>query len=188
VNVLVGCICFLSSPLRAEPRISKCDQSLGLAQMQPTPPKGRLQDAGAAQTLHILALGNKAIPMLIDCLTDETRTKEPIEDYWPVTTVGDIAFFYLCDLFTDSTWEHSTIDGVVNWERLKAEYPNSPASTAWYEFVKKHGRGFVQDNWSKKWKQEQSAIFWDAKELCFKIGYPMTQKIAPTRFQVSKPW
>jgi hypothetical protein len=58
--------------------------------MQPTPPKGRLQDAGAAQTLHILALGNKAIPMLIDCLTDETRTKEPIEDYWPVTTVGDI--------------------------------------------------------------------------------------------------
>jgi hypothetical protein len=108
---------------------------LGLADMQHTAAKGRLQEAGAPQTRHILELGKKAIPLLIGCLRDDTRTKEPIEDFWPVTTVGDIAFFYLCDLFTDSTWEHSTIDGVVTWKTLEAEYPRSPSWTAWYEFV-----------------------------------------------------
>ena len=143
--------------------------------MQHTTPKGRLQEYAAPQTVHILELGKKAIPMLIACLTDETETKKPIEDFWPVTTVGDVAFFYLCNLFTDSTGSRSTIDGVVNWKTVMAENPHSPSWTAWYDFVEKHGRRYVQDSWSKKWKAEQSAIFWDAKEQCFKIGRPATQ-------------
>src|SRR5579863_4330575 len=138
--------------------------------MKHTQPKGRLQDAGAPQTIHLVELGKKAIPMLIACLTDETKTREPIEDFWPVTTVGDIAFFYLCDLFTDSTWAHTTIDGVVNWKTVEAEYPNAPSSTAWYEFVRKHGRRYVQNSWSKKWDEVGSSISWDSKEQCFKIG------------------
>jgi hypothetical protein len=143
--------------------------------MKHTMPKGRLQDAGASQTAHIIELGTKAVPMLIACLTDQTRSKEPIEDFWPVTTAGDIAFFYLCDLFTDSTWDHSTIDGVVNWMTVDAEYPDSPAWMAWHEFVKKHGRRYVQNSWYKKWKEEQSNLFWDAKEQCFKVRHPVTQ-------------
>lgn len=166
---LAGLI-FVASQLQAQPRIAKCDPSLGLAQMQHTPPQGRLQENGSPQTLHILALGKSAIPMLIECLTDENRTKEPIEDYWPVTTVGDIAFFYLDDLFTDSTWEHYTVSGVVNWKIVQADYPNAPASEAWYRFLKKHGRRYVQNNWSNKWKEDQSSIFWDAKEQCFRIS------------------
>jgi hypothetical protein len=175
VGIFVGCAFFFGSALCAQPRIPKCDQSLGLAKMQPEPEKGRMQDMVAPQTVHILELRNKAIPMLIACLTDETMTKEPIEHYWPGTSVGDIAFFYLSDLFTDSTGDRPTIDGVVNWKTLEAEYPGSSAATAWYEFVRKHGRKYVQDNWSKRWKEEQSAIFWDAKERCFKIGHPAKQ-------------
>jgi hypothetical protein len=111
-------------PLHGQSRTAKCDSSLRLASMAPTMQyKGRLQDAGAPQTIHILELKKKAIPLLIGCLTDETRTKEPIANFWPVTTVGDIAFFYLCDLFTDSTWEHPTIDGVVNWKTLETGPP-----------------------------------------------------------------
>ena len=159
-----------ATTISAESKKEKCDPSLELAQMQHTPPKGRLQDAGAAQTRIILALGNKAIPMLIACLTDETKTKDPIEDYWPVTTVGDVAFFYLCDLFTDSTG-HPTISGVVDWKKLETESPNSPSWNALYEFVKRHGRRYIQDDWSKKWNEEQSALFWDARERCFKIGH-----------------
>lgn len=120
--------------------------------------------------MHILKLGKNAIPMLIACLTDETRTKDPVEDFWPVTTVGDIAFFYLCDLFTDSTWEHSTIDGVVTWKTLSSEYPDSPAWDALHGYVKKHGRRYIQSEWSKKWQAEKSKMFWDAKERCYKIG------------------
>jgi hypothetical protein len=120
IIMLFGYVSFFAPPLRAQSGTTKCDPSLRLAQMKHTMPKGRLQDAGASQTAHIIELGTKAVPMLIACLTDETRTKEPIEDFWPVTRVGDIAFFYLCDLFTDSTWDHSTIDGVVNWMTVDA--------------------------------------------------------------------
>ena len=98
VILIAGCVLLFVLPLRAQSRGAKCEPSLDLANMQHTPPKGRLQEAGAPQTKHILELGKKAIPLLIACLTDQTRTKEPIEDFWPVTTVGDIAFFYLCDL------------------------------------------------------------------------------------------
>ncbi|HEY4838550.1 MAG TPA: hypothetical protein VIH72_08090 [Candidatus Acidoferrales bacterium] len=170
IVLMAGCTLLIVLPVRAQSRTATCDASLGLAKMQHTPPKGRLQDAGAQQTKHIIELGKKAIPMLIACLADQTRTKEPIEDFWPVTTVGDIAFFYLCDLFTDSSWQHSTIDGVVDWKNVSAEDPNSPSWTAWYNFVKRHGRRYVQNAWYKRWKEEESAIFWDGKEQCFKIA------------------
>ncbi len=173
--ILTAAAMLFASPLRGQSRATKCDPSLRIAQMQHTPPKGRLQDAGAPQTVHIIQLGPAAIPKLIACLTDTTETKEPIEDFWAVTTVGDIAFFYLCDLFTDSTWEHSTIDGVVNWDRLNAENPSSSASKAWYEFLKRHGRKYVQESWYKKWRGVQSAIFWDAKEQCFRVSSAVTQ-------------
>jgi hypothetical protein len=178
VILIAGCALLFALPLRAQSRGAKCERSLDLANMQHTSPKGRLQEVGAPQTRHILELGKKAIPLLIACLTDQTRTKEPIEDFWPITTVGDIAFFYLCDLFTDSMREHSTIDGVVTWKTLKAEYPGSPSWTAWYEFVKKHSRRYVQNVWSQKWKKEEAAIFWDDKEQCFKIGRQATQENA----------
>ena len=168
-------IFFFAFPSHAQSKVTKCDPSLGLAEMQHTTPQGRLQEYAAPQTVHILELGKKAIPMLIECLTDETETKKPVEDFWPVTTVGDVAFFYLCNLFTDSTWSHSTIYGVVNWEVVMAENPHSPSWTTWYEFVKKHGRRYVQESWSKKWRAEQSAIFWDAKELCFKTSGSASQ-------------
>jgi hypothetical protein len=138
--------------------------------MQHQPPKGRLQENPTPQTVRILALGKSAIPMLIACLTDETKTKQSIEDYWPVTTVGDIAFFYLDDLFTDSTWEHYTVRGVVNWKVVQAPYPNLSASDAWYLFLKKHGRLYVQRSWWRKWKEDQSAIVWDPAEKCFKVS------------------
>lgn len=169
VGTLAGCLIFIVPSLRAQTPKSDCDPSLGLAQMQDAPPKGRLQEYESPQTTQILALRKRAIPKLIACLTDETKTKEPVEDFWPVTRVGDIAFFYLCDLFTDSTWEHSTISGVVNWKTLQADYPNTAASQAWYSFLKKHGRMYVQRSWSRKWQQDQSAILWDAKEQCFRI-------------------
>ncbi len=130
--------------------------------------KGRLQEAGAPQTRHIIALGKKAIPLLIACLPDETATKESVMDFWPTT----IAFFYLCDLFLDSTWQHSTIDGVVTFQTVAAESPGSPAWNAWYTFVEKHGRRYVQESWTKKWKEDGSAIAWDEKEQCFKIARP----------------
>ena len=67
--------------------------------------KGRLQDKGYCDSTlmdQIIAQGNASIPVLISQLTDTRRTQEPIYDYWSYTTAGDIAYFILTDLFTDS--------------------------------------------------------------------------------------
>jgi hypothetical protein len=99
----------------------------------------------------------------------ETPTKKPIEDYWAVTTVGDIAFAFVCDVFTDSSWQHSTIDGVVNWNTLEAAYPNQAAFSSWYSYLKEHGRKHVQNVWHERWKQIERDVVWDQKERCFKV-------------------
>jgi hypothetical protein len=170
ILLIAGYWLLIGLPADGQSIASKCDPSLGLAKMEHQPPKGRLQDAGSLQAQNIVRLNKKAIPLLIGCLTDETKTKEPVEDYWGLTTVGDAAFLFLCDLFTDSSWQHSTIDGVVNWTTLEAEYPHAPSAYAWYSYVRKHGRKYVQNVWYKRWKEEEQAIFWDEKEQCFKIG------------------
>jgi len=51
---------------------------------------------------QIVAKGKDAIPILISQLTDTQESKEPIYDYWSQMTAGDIAYFILNDLFTDS--------------------------------------------------------------------------------------
>lgn len=163
-------------PAKGQPTNSRCDPSLRLSKMEHMPPKGRLQEFNSPQAKRILELRKSAISLLIACLTDETQTKESIEDYWPVTTVGDIAFFFLCALFTDSSWKHSTITGVINWETLQREYSHEPSSNAWYRCLEKHGRKHVQDVWYKRWKEEEHAISWDAKEQCFRIDPKAPEK------------
>src|SRR5690242_1915038 len=67
--------------------------------------KGRLQDKGYCNSKlmdQIIAQGKDSIPVLISQLTNTRRTQEPIYDYWSYTTAGDIAYFILTDLFTDS--------------------------------------------------------------------------------------
>ena len=156
--------------MNAQSTTSICDPSLGLSEMKHIPPKGRFQDTGSLQAKRIIELNKKAIPLLIDCLTDESHTEEPVKDGWPVTTVGDIAFFFLCDLFTDSSRQHSTIDGVVNWQTLEAEFPTETAYKSWGSYLKKHGgRHHVQSVWSKRWEQIKRDAVWDQKEQCFKV-------------------
>jgi hypothetical protein len=176
IALIAGYGILFGLPAHGQLTASRCDPSLGLTKMEHQPPKGRLQDAGSPQAMNIIKLNKKAIPLLIGCLTDETKTKDSVEDYWGVTTVGDIAFLFLCDLFTDSSWQHSTIDGVVNWETVEAEYPHTDSAYAWYSYVKKHGRKQVQNVWYKRWKEEEQAIFWDEKEQCLKVHPRATRK------------
>ena len=87
----------------------------------------------------IVADGMPAIPILISQLTDPRKTKKPIYDYWGQTTAGNIAYFILNDLFTDS---NRTIFNLPNLEALKNDC-NGPAETCWRRFLKKHGRKFA---------------------------------------------
>ena len=147
-----------------------CDV-LGLSKMKPSmAAKGRMQDVpdtNAAQS--VLARGKQAIPELITCLTDTRKTKRPVFQYWAETTVGDIAFVFLTDLFTDSSWERMTVNGVPSWQSIQAESPDFAAEQAWRNYIQKHDRQEIQKLWKKLWKEQQSRIYWDKAERCFKV-------------------
>jgi hypothetical protein len=132
--------------------------------------KGRLQDRDycASHTIdRIIADGKDAIPVLISNLTGTRRTKEPIYDYWALTTSGDVAYFILNDLFTDSDWKTFNMPGL---EALADKECHSYAEDCWRTFLKKRGRKFVQDQWHAVWEKNKDRVYWDEKARCFRVA------------------
>jgi hypothetical protein len=133
--------------------------------------KGRLQDKEYCESKmmnQIIAQGKDAIPILISQLTGTRKSKEPIEDYWYMTTEGDIAYFILGDLFTDSDWHTFTMPGLEALNHDCGE--DVAAEPCWREFLKKHGRKFVQDQWLAAWNANKDRVYWDEKERCFRVS------------------
>lgn len=134
--------------------------------------KGRLQDKGYCQSKlmdQIIAHGKTAVPVLISQLTDPRDTKQPIYDFWSETTAGDVAYFILNDLFTDSDWTTFNMPGL---EALK-DPCDGPAETCWRKFLKKHGRKFVQDQWLAAWNANKGRVYWSEQARCFRLS-PIT--------------
>jgi hypothetical protein len=140
--------------------------------------KGRLQDRGycASHLMdRIVADGKDAIPILISQLRDARSTKEPIYDYWSLTTAGDVAYFILNDLFTDSNWTSFNMPGLESLQDKCDSY----AEDCWQRFLKKHGRKFVQDQWLAAWKKNKDRIYWDDKARCFRLSSQTKAKLLP---------
>ena len=136
--------------------------------------KGRLQDVGYCNShlmAQIIADGKDAIPILIWQLRDTRSTKEPIYDYWSLTTAGDIAYFMLNDLFTDSDWKTFNMPGL---EALQNKDCHGTAEDCWRIFLKTHGRKFVQDQWLAAWNKNKDRINWDEKNRCFRLSRQVT--------------
>ncbi len=115
---------------------------------------------------RIVADGKDAIPILISQLTETRPTKEPVYDYWAVTTSGDVAYFILNDLFTDSDWKTFNMPGL---EPLDDSNCHSYAEDCWNQFVKKHGRKFIQDAWLAAWKKNKDRVYWNESSRCFRV-------------------
>ncbi|MCU1287189.1 MAG: hypothetical protein JWO13_3539 [Acidobacteriales bacterium] len=131
--------------------------------------KGRLQDemyCNSKLIERIIKMGKSAIPLLIAQLTDERQTAHPIYDYWSYTTIGDNAHFILDDLFLDATWTKFTLPGL---ESLHPEC-NDSSEQCWRDFLGKHGRKFVQDQWLAAWNANKDRIYWDTKERCYRVA------------------
>lgn len=131
--------------------------------------KGRLQDQNycASHLMdRIISDGKAAIPVLISQLTDTRATKEPIYDYWSRTTSGDIAYFILTDLFTDSDWKTFNMPGLDSLTEPCKSY----AEDCWDRFLRKHGRKFVQEQWLVAWNKNKDRVFWDEKARCFRVS------------------
>jgi hypothetical protein len=130
--------------------------------------KGRLQDKDycASHLMdQIIADGKDSIPILISQLTDTRPTQEPIYDFWTLTNGGDMAYFVLTDLFTDSDWKTFNMPGLESLQ----EKCDSYAEACWRTFLKKHGRTFVQSQWRLAWQKNKDRIYWEESARCFRL-------------------
>ncbi len=131
--------------------------------------KGRVQDCNGKVIQQILADGKDAIPILISQLTETTRTKKEITDYWADTRSGDVAYVVLTDLFTKPDEETSQMPDVPDWKTLMDDC-HSPAQGCWDKYVRKHGRISVQRAWLRAWNLHKDQVYWDSKAWCFRVA------------------
>lgn len=132
--------------------------------------KGRFQDREYCRSEvmdRIVTDGKKAIPILIEQITDERRMQEPALDFWPPLAAGELAVLILEDLFLDETWERRTIPDLIPDARCKEEVP---ASECWARFRAKHSLGEVQVRWRRFWKANEGRVFWDEGARCFRVN------------------
>jgi|SRR6266478_4913565 len=106
--------------------------------------KGRFQDKeyndNSAVVEEIISGGKQSIPVLIEMIPNSTKTDEPVFCFWPETTIGDLAFFMLSDLFLDSSWQHSTVPGASLQELLGPGPKGTPFWEHYRAYLEKHGR------------------------------------------------
>ena len=132
--------------------------------------KGRLQDKEYCRSNmmdEIVARGKAAVPLLIQQLTDPRALQNPIFDYWNTMTVGDVAYVILFNLFTDSDRKTFNLPGLVEFN--KTFTCDVGAWQCWNDFVRKHGRKFIQDKWSAAWSANQNRAYWDEDARCFRL-------------------
>lgn len=131
--------------------------------------KGRLQDHEYCSSHlmdRIVADGKQAIPLLISQLTGTRATKQPIYDYWNLTTEGDIAYFILMDFFTEPNGAF-LMPGV---DSIRLTCKDIDSETCWRGILKKRGRKSIQGQWFRVWDENKESIVWDETSRCFRLG------------------
>lgn len=132
--------------------------------------KGRFQDRDYCQSDvmdRILGDGKKAIPILIEQITDERQMQEPALAFWPPLRAGELAILIVDDLFLDDGWERRTIPDLLPEARCKE---GVPASECWARFRAKHSLTEIQTRWRRFWKANEGRVFWDDGARCFRVS------------------
>jgi hypothetical protein len=89
-------------------------EEIDLLRIERIASKGRMQDRqynfqNQEIIEKLIKYGKASIPFLIEKLDDKSKLPGHVIDYWSEVTVADIAMILLTDLFTDSSWEKTTI-------------------------------------------------------------------------------
>jgi hypothetical protein len=135
--------------------------------------KGRVQDLRPGQKQPqinaILALGDDAIPRLIDAIESERPYRSPPAPFWPKMVEGDVALIVLSDLFLDASWKRSALPELC-WDQLLERTSNQ--ATAWEllgDFVRLHGRAELARRWREAWLQHGAKMKWNSAERFFEV-------------------
>src|SRR5581483_7237256 len=111
VRIIVRIIglCVLASACASSRPIAPANFLEALSSTPRLPPKGRIQDQAAAPIIPLITNNPaRAVDLLIHAITSDTPLEQPILDYWPRMTVGDVALIAVLDLFQDSTGATTT--------------------------------------------------------------------------------
>ena len=106
-----------------------------------------------------------AIPLLIEKIVDETPCAEQPFCYWNDGVIGDVAIGILSDLFSGSNISGTDWAGIIGYK----DDSDEPFMNAWYDYVERHGRKPIKKHWQRIWTRYKDRIYWDEKELCFKV-------------------
>ena len=162
----VFCLCMLAAvpcPVSSGPR----PYALSKWNTESCRAKGRFQDreyCSSSVMDRIVADGKDAIPVLISQITDTREIAEPVYDYWPRITTGELAYFILTDLFLDDTWQKSTMPDLFPLQPC-----NDAAWVCWAKFRKAHSMKDLQSRWRQFWVSNQNRIYWDERARCFRL-------------------
>lgn len=135
-------------------------------------PKGRVQDQEYNPNLPIvealIKAGPEAIQFLLSKIGDGTPIGEPVIDYWPNPTVGDVAFIVLHDFFLSADWKTSTIPGLEWNDFFDRQPPGCSSYDLMYRFIAKHGRLGLRKKVEIILQPFKGQLFWDSNDRCFK--------------------
>ena len=147
--------------------------------------KGRIQDQkyhpNDPQVTAILAMGEAAIPHLIEALESERPYDKPPLDFWPRMVEGDVALVVLSDLFLDPTWRQSTLPELCWDNLLERTSEDVTASDLLSSFVKSHGRSEIAKRWRNMWAQYGSRIRWNSGGKYFQVEGRELTDCAPNK-------
>lgn len=167
-----------SAPKATAPSVPVVEKAKGdpidLLALNPVAPKGRFQDAEYNPDLQpaierLVARGPEGIDFLISKIGDNRKMESHVFDYWPDVRVGDVAFMLFCDLFLDSSWEHSTVPGISLSALVEYKYPERAWHENYYAHLEKYGRKSLQKKCAEAWAKHRDNVVWDAKDRCFKL-------------------
>jgi hypothetical protein len=148
-------------------------EEIDLLRIERIASKGRMQDRqynfqNQEIIEKLIKYGKASIPFLIEKLDDKSKLPGHVIDYWSEVTVADIAMILLTDLFTDSSWEKTTIPE-AQWTYIIGDDEKSGFFERRTRFIERYGRKSIKNKWEKTWKKYQNRIYWDEKERCFNI-------------------
>lgn len=158
-----------AKPFKTVSNVSDID----LSKIGHTAPSGRVQDLDndpSDVVRQLVANEKKSVPFLISKLDDNTRVDDRIFDYWYNTFVGDIALSVLGDLFTLPDGVTSTLPG-MSWDELleRGDDRSTMGEELLRRYIRKHGRKTIKQKWQAVWKANESKIYWDSTDRCFKL-------------------
>ena len=174
--------CSRTPPAKVTERLPAKEQSsasvvpvsdINLASIGSIAPKGRVQDGDyndLAVVSSLIQHRKEAITYLISKLDDETKIEGHVMDYWSEVRVADVALIILTDLFTDSSWQNTTLPG-VSWDEFlqRGDNRNLTGEQVLRNYISKHGRKAIKQRWQTLWHEYRDRLFWDEKERCFRV-------------------